>query len=144
MEYSTSSLIHQLNIEMNRVADRMLRNHISLSYSRFYFLFHIFQSKSLSQHDLAVAMGYSDPAVSRMLAELSGAGLVEAVPDPQHKRRRIARLTTNGTHTVHSALDLLDNCFADAIGRTNVDEGVYARNTAALIEAMKHKNKESL
>lgn len=142
MKYSTSSLIHQLNVEMNRAADRLLQAQVDLSYSRFNCLFHILELDSASQHTLAVAMGYSDPAISKMVNELCEDGLVKINLDPRHKRRKIVRLSTRGKKTADKCLELLDECFTDVVNQAGINETKYAEHTFALLQAMKHKNKE--
>lgn len=136
--------MHQLNVEMNRVADRTLSSDVGISYSRFYCLLHVYQSPGATQHDLAVAMGYSDPAISKMVGELGAECLVEVTVDPAHKRRRIVRLTAEGERVVQRCLELLDECFTTAIAQAGVDEAAYAEHTRALLLAMQHKNKENI
>ena len=139
MNQSTSSAVHQLNIEMNRVADRVLQAELDVSYSRFYCLLNVQQYGGGTQHDIATAMGYSDPAISKMLGELSESGYVEVTKDPRHGRRRIVELTAEGQEIVSKSLELLDECFADAVRIAGVSEAVYYKQTQALIAAMKQK-----
>ena len=139
MNQSTSSSVHQLNIEMNRVADRVLQAELDVSYSRFYCLLNVMQHGGGTQHDIAIAMGYSDPAISKMLGELGESGYVEVTKDPRHGRRRIVELTSEGQEIVSRSLELLDDCFADAVRIAGVTESVYYQQTQALIAAMKQK-----
>lgn len=144
MNISTSYSIHQLNIEMNRAAERELRRKLAISYSRFYFLVSILQNPGVSQHALAKAMGYSDPAVSTMCAELIRDGLIKVTIDPQHRRRRAVNLTGKGQILVEKCLALLDACFTDVIIVAGVPEPIYGQQTQALLAAMQQKNRESL
>ena len=142
MKLSTSFAIHQLNLEMNRVAEHTLKSQLGLSYSRFYCLLSIDQHSGTTQHSLARAMGYSDPAISRMLSELNNEGLVEISVDPTHMRRRTVTLSRAGIRLLDKSTIALDKCFADAATSANIQESSYSEQTQALISAMQHKNKE--
>ena len=139
MNQSTSSSVHLLNIEMNRVADHILQAQLGLSYSRFYCLLNIMQHGGGTQHDIAIAMGYSDPAISKMLGELSESGRVAVTKDPRRGRRRIVELTSEGHEIVGKSLALLDECFTDAVHSAGIDEALYQQNTQALVAAMRQK-----
>ncbi len=144
MNSSNSFKIHRLAIEMDKVADNVLRAELNISYSRFYFLLTLQQDKYHTQHMLAEALGYSDPAVSKMVVELSKDGHVTVVHDPSHGRRRLVSITKKGEEMAKRAMAVLDACFSQVATSVRVDEDTYGNETELLIEAMIQKRKGDL
>ncbi|HEX6552160.1 MAG TPA: hypothetical protein VF026_05315, partial [Ktedonobacteraceae bacterium] len=70
MDTSLTYLVGRLMFEIDRAADQLLQEHVGISYRRFLFLTVLQYRGTVTQHELAVALGYSDPAVSTMLVEL--------------------------------------------------------------------------
>jgi DNA-binding MarR family transcriptional regulator len=140
MQPATSYTIHKLGTEMDRTAEKVLQKELNISYSRFYFLLIVSEHSSPTQHAIAQALGYSDPAVSNMTSELAGEGLIRVVADPNHGRRRLVTLTQVGREIVAKSLRLLDDCFSDVALRAGVDEAHYAQLTQKLITALEQKN----
>ena len=93
MDESPAYLLHKLVLEMDRAADKLLRTHLGISYKRALFLFVLQQHGTITQHALAVALGYSDPAVSTMLLELAKDGYIKTTPSPEHGRKRLVTIT---------------------------------------------------
>lgn len=142
MNISTSFALHQLQIEMDRVADTVLQKHLGLSYSRFYFLLTVDEFSGVTQHAVAELMSISDAAVSRMLRELSREGLVVVAVDPAHQRRRTVSLSEKGSTLLQESLTVLDDCFSDVAARSSVLEDQYREQTLRLTNHMKQKYKE--
>jgi DNA-binding MarR family transcriptional regulator len=142
MRISTSYAVHKLAIEMDRVADSLLQNRLHISYRRFYFLLVLAKSGRVTQHAIAKALGYSDPAVSNMVNELLKEALVEVNPDPTHGRRRLVAITPKGNAILDNAMQLLDECFSQIAIKAQVDEVRYGAQTEKLINAMKLKRQE--
>jgi DNA-binding MarR family transcriptional regulator len=81
--------------------------------------------------EIAVELGITQQAVSKTLKELVGLGHVEAVPDPDDRRRHPVRLTPRGRRAVAKARAArrdLDARFRDALG----DDG-FERTLASLL-----------
>jgi DNA-binding MarR family transcriptional regulator len=78
MRNSTSYLIHTFVANLDRVADKMLKRELGISYRRAVFLVTLHDEGPMSQHELAVALGYSDPAVSSLLVELAKDKFIKA------------------------------------------------------------------
>lgn len=144
MNISTSHTVHKLSNEMNRVAAIVLKRHLNLSYSHFYFLFTAKELVNPTQHALATAVGYSDAAISKMTNSLKEEGFVTVGIDPTHKHRRLVLLTAKGEDIVRDALLLLDQCFSDVANRAAVSEVHYRALTEKLITALVQKRKESV
>jgi DNA-binding MarR family transcriptional regulator len=142
MNSSNSFIIHRLAIEMDKVADAELKNKLSLSYNRFYFLLTIEQGGTQTQHALAVSMGFSDPAVSNMLIELLEDGYVSVVIDPDHKKRRLISLTPKGREMLSTAIEVLDQCFSSVALTAKINEDSYGVESQRLLDAMTIKRKE--
>lgn len=139
MNESPAYLIHKLALDLDRVADRLLQQQLHISYARFSFLFALSDLKQTTQHTLAVRLGYSDPAVSNMLSELTKSGLVRVTIDPTHQRRRLVANTREGEAIVQTAVTILDNCFSDIAIKAEVDEQAYSLLTRRLAEAVAQK-----
>lgn len=140
MEISTAHSIHRLTTEMNRAAENTLQTGLGLSYGRFYFLFVMNDLGQATQHAIASALGYSDPAVSNMVSELVKEDIVTVQVDPSHRRRRLVTLTSKGKQLIEQSMQLLDDCFTDIARAAHVDEAVYAALTEQLITALHQKN----
>src|ERR1700720_2285089 len=104
---SPAYLLHRLVFALDRAADRVLQAHLGISYKRSLFLIVLQHHGTMSQHELAVALGYSDPAVSTMLRELAEDGYLTTFPSPLHGRRRLVTLTSHGREVISNGRRLL-------------------------------------
>ena len=82
LDTSLAYLLGKLMFEIDRAADQLLQTQVGISYSRFLFLTVLQHSGTVTQHELAVALGYSDPAVSTMLVELAKDDYIQTTPSP--------------------------------------------------------------
>src|SRR5258708_11663750 len=89
---STSFLLGRLVTQLEREGEQILRVETGISYKRAVFLFVLRFLGTVTQHHLAEALGYSDPAVSMMLRELVKEGFVTTAPDPEHGRKQLVTL----------------------------------------------------
>src|SRR5690242_21948528 len=96
MDYSLSYLAGKLAFELDRAADQLLQEQVGISYRRFLFLTVLQHSGTVTQHELAVALGYSDPAVSTMLVELVRDEYIQVTKSPEHGRKRLVTITLRG------------------------------------------------
>lgn len=133
-------LLHRLVMEMDRVADKILSENFGMSYKRCRFLAVLQHSGTLTQHDLAVILGHSDPAVSNMLAELSKEGYVTIQIDPTHARKRLVSLTPKGDEITKIGTALLNAHFNTVMIKAKVDAVQYAELTKKLYEALVAKD----
>ena len=118
---SLAYLIGKLMFEMDRAADHLLQTQVSISYSRFLFLTVLQHSGTVTQHELAVALGYSDPAVSTMLVELAKDGYIRTTPSPEHGRKRLVTITPKGNEVVAQGRQLLDSHFDQLMLIADID-----------------------
>src|SRR2546430_55559 len=105
---STSFLLGRLTTQLDREGEQLLRAELGLSYKRALFLFVLQFVGTVTQHKLAEALGYSDPAISAMLRELTKDGFVSTAPDPEHGRKQLVSLTPQGLEIALKARHVLD------------------------------------
>lgn len=141
MVESLAYSLHKLVVEMDRSADRVLQEAFGMSYRRAHFLFTLRRVGPVSQHDLATALGYSDPAVSTMILELKKAGLVTATKSPEHGRKRLVALTSRAEARVAEGMKLLDAHFSKVVARAKIDVRQYRDATHQLYEAIMEKER---
>ena len=139
---SLAYLLGKLMFEMDRAADHLLRTQVSISYSRFLFLTVLQHSGTVTQHELAVALGYSDPAVSTMLVELAKNGYIRTTPSPEHGRKRLVTITPKGNEVVAQGRQLLDSHFDQLMLIADIDAQHFRELTERLHQALIAKLKK--
>src|SRR6516164_6108389 len=121
LDTSPAYLLGRFMFELDRAADHLLQTHVGISYKRALFLIVLQHSGTVTQHELAVALGYSDPAVSTMLVELAKDGYVEITKSKTHGRKRLVSITPKGNEVVARGRQLLDAHFDQLMARAGVD-----------------------
>jgi DNA-binding MarR family transcriptional regulator len=143
MDESPAYLLHKLVLAMDRAADQLLRTHLGISYKRVLFLVVLQHCGTVTQHELAVALGYSDPAVSTMLLELAKDGYLRTTPSPEHRRKRLVAITPQGSEVVAKGRQLLDSRFDQLMEAAGVDAHHYRELTEQLYQTLiANKKKE--
>ncbi len=140
---SLAYLLGKLMFEMDRAADHLLQTQVSISYSRFLFLTVLQHSGTVTQHELAVALGYSDPAVSTMLVELAKDGYIRITPSPEHGRKRLVTITPKGNEVVAQGRQLLDSHFDQLMLIADIDAQHFRELTERLHQALIAKMKKA-
>lgn len=135
MAASITTVLHQLVLALDRSADGILSAEVGLSWGKFYPLLVLNIVGEVSQHDLAVAMGHSDPAVSKMLGNLSELGYVSVSAGAG--RKRIASLTPHGREAVRAGEAKLNYRFERVVLEAGVNASTYQAETEKLIRALK-------
>src|SRR5581483_12506866 len=107
-DHSPAYALHKLVFDLDRAADGLLQKHLNISYKRALFLLALRHHGTITQHELAVALGYSDPAVSGMLIELEKTGYLTTAPSPEHGRKRLVTITAAGSALVKTGKRILD------------------------------------
>jgi DNA-binding MarR family transcriptional regulator len=122
--------------ELDRAADHFLRSQLGISYKRALFLIVLQYCGTVTQHELAVALGYSDPAVSTMLVELAKDGYVEITKSQTHGRKRLVTISPKGNEVVARGRQLLDAHFDRLMARAGVDAQQLREITGQLYRAL--------
>src|SRR2546423_11587161 len=121
MDTSLAYLLGKLMFEIDRAADQLLQTHVGISYRRFLFLTVLQHRGTVTQHQLAQALGYSDPAVSTMLVELAREGYIQTIQSPHHARKRLVTLTPSGSAVAAQGRHVLDEHFDLWLQNANID-----------------------
>ena len=133
---SPAFLLGRCMFELDRAADHFLRTLVGISYKRALFLIVLQYCGTVTQHELAVALGYSDPAVSTMLVELAKDGYVEITKSDTHGRKRLVAITPKGNEVVARGRQLLDAHFHQLMARAGVDAQQLREITERLYRAL--------
>jgi DNA-binding MarR family transcriptional regulator len=136
LDNSPAYLLHKLVFALDRAADQILRTNMGISYKRVLFLAVLQECGTVTQHALAVALGYSDPAVSTMLLELSKDGYIPTTPSPEHGRKRLVSITPKGSEVVVNGRHLLDSRFDQLMQVSGVDANHYRELTERLYHTL--------
>jgi DNA-binding MarR family transcriptional regulator len=136
LDNAPAYLLHKLVFELDRAADQLLRTHMGISYKRALFLAVLQECGTVTQHTLAVALGYSDPAVSMMLLELAKDGYLSTTPSPEHGRKRLVTIAPKGTEVVANGRHLLDSRFDQLMQAAGVDAQHYRELTEQLYRTL--------
>lgn len=142
IDTSLAYLLGKLMFEIDRAADQLLQAHVGISYRRFLFLTVLQHCGTVTQHELAVALGYSDPAVSTMLVELAKDGSIQTTKSPEHARKRLVTLTPRGSEVVAQGRHLLDSHFDQLMQTAGVDAQHYRELTEHLYQTLVAKRKK--
>jgi DNA-binding MarR family transcriptional regulator len=139
---SPSYLLGRFMFELDRTADHLLQTQVGISYRRFLFLTVLQHSGTVTQHQLAVALGYSDPAVSTMLVELAADGYLQTTRSPLHGRKRLVTIKPHGSEVVAQGRQLLDTHFDQLLALADVDAGQLREITERLYQALMIKRQK--
>jgi DNA-binding MarR family transcriptional regulator len=142
MDTPLAYLLGKLMFDLDRAADHLLQTQVGLSYRRFLFLTVLHHCGTVTQHELAVALGYSDPAVSTMLVELAKDGYLHATKSPEHARKRLVAITPPGIEVVARGRQVLDAHFDQLLRLADIDAHHYRDLTQRLHRALLTKMKE--
>ena len=136
MDTPLAYLLGKLMFELDRAADHLLQTHVGISYRRFLFLTVLGHCGTVTQHELAVALGYSDPAVSTMLVELAKNGYIQTTKSPEHARKRLVAITSKGNDVVAQGRHLLDTHFDQLMLIADIDAHHFRELTQRLHQAL--------
>ena len=111
--------LHVVVAMLDRAADRILKENVGLTYSRYLLMLTLQRLRSSTQRDLATELGLSEPSISRALPVLAEEGWVTVTTSAGGGNRRQVRLTAKGERLVDEAAELLEGSFStllDAAG----------------------------
>ena len=139
---SAAYLLGKLVFALDRASDRLLQAQVGISYKRFLFLTVLQHCGTVTQHELAVALGYSDPAVSTMLVELAKDGYLQTTPSKEHGRKRLVSITAHGNEVVAQGRRVLDARFDQLTVMAGVDTQYLHDTAERLYQALMTKTQE--
>jgi DNA-binding MarR family transcriptional regulator len=142
LDNSPTYLLGRFMFERDRAADHLLQTQVGISYRRFLFLTVLQHCGTVTQHELAVALGYSDPAVSTMLVELAKDSYIQTSRSPEHGRKRLVTITPKGNEMVALGRQLLDEHFNQLLALAAVDAQQLRDLTGRLYQALMIKMKK--
>lgn len=140
MQISPSYRLHKVVSMLDRAADKKLRTAYGISYKRALFLAVIGGEGPLTQHSLAVALGYSDAAVSLMVTELLRDDYISVSHSPTNARQRIIALTPRGQRLADKIGNFLDEEFARLLAIAGVDLVAYDAMTDRILTILENKD----
>lgn len=129
-------LLGRFVFALDRAADHLLQTQVGISYKRALFLTVLQHCGTVTQHELAVALGYSDPAVSTMLVGLARDGYIQTTESKTHGRKRLVTITATGSEVVAQARQLLDAHFDQLLVIAGVDAQQLRELTERLHRAL--------
>lgn len=129
--------LHEIIALVDRSADVTLREKFGISFSWFRLLVVLSSIEPATQHRLAVCLGHSDAAISRLLAKMAAAELVEMTTDPAHKRKHVVALTAKGHSLAANGTRLLGGAFEAEMQRAGVDIEQYTAMTLAIVATLR-------
>lgn len=132
MPEALSYELHKLTARLDSAADGLLRREAGVSYSRFLALFAVSETGG-SQRDIARWLGLTDPSTSRMVGVLAAKGLLTATRTAGAGNRHQVNLTDEGVRLVERCSQMLEDRFAELIGRSGVPYATYQRYTRRLL-----------
>ena len=142
MDTSPAYLLGKFMFELDRAADHLLQTQVGISYKRALFLIVLQHSGTVTQHELAVALGYSDPAVSMMLMELAKDAYIQTTKSKTHGRKHLVTITPKGNEMVAHARHVLDAHFDQLLVQASVDAQQLRELTERLYQALMTKLKK--
>jgi DNA-binding MarR family transcriptional regulator len=142
IDTSPAYLLGRFMFELDRAADHLLQTQVGISYKRALFLLVLQHSGTVTQHELAVALGYSDPAVSTMLVELAKDGYVQTAKSETHGRKRLVTITPKGSEVVAQSRQVLDAHFDQLLVIAGVDAQQLRELTERLYQALMTKTQK--
>ncbi|ONI83219.1 MarR family transcriptional regulator [Actinosynnema sp. ALI-1.44] len=134
MDDGLADSLHRVVFLLGEVMRQRANPRGDLSYRQLRLLGMLEDIQPVTQHELAVALSVSDPAISRALRLLAAAGLVRIRTDPDHARRRLVSLTETGSKAFHDSERSLDGQLRDALLRAGFPYERYLADTARLAE----------
>lgn len=124
--------IHKLAARLDRSADRLLRDHVGVSYPRFLALFALTHGAE-NQRALSIWLGQSEPSTSRMVGVLSNLGWLDVGRIPGTGNSHRLMLTESGGELVAECARLLEHRFSELVASAGVPYEQYQHSTRRLL-----------
>ncbi len=131
--------------ELNKNADRILREGFGLTYSQFLFLVHLDFAGTVSSSVLAKNMGVSRAAVSKRVSWFTSRGLVRSGHTPSDNRVLTLALTSQGKRLVAQMSDHLEQRFRERFDSfEGVDLDELNRTLLSILDHLQEPQKAAL
>ena len=125
--------------ELNKNADRILREEFGLTYSQFLFLVHLHSAGTVSSSVLAKNMGVSRAAVSKRFLWFTSRGLVRSGHAPSDNRVLTLSVTSRGKKLVAQMSDHLEQRFRERFNTfQEVDLDELNRTLLSVLHHLQH------
>lgn len=124
-QHRVTFTLNHLVGELNKNADRILREEFGLTYSQFLFLVHLDSAGTMSSSGLARNMGVSRAAVSKRVSWFTSRGLVRSGHTASDNRVLSLSVTARGKALVAQMSDVLEQRFRekfDALEGVDLEE----------------------
>lgn len=128
--------LHVLNARLDRAADRIVQQHLGISYRRLLALVLVAEFGASTQRELAAALGVTEQSTSRMTGVLVEAGWLRAESEPGNGNRRRLTLTAAGRQLVDAGRELLETRLAALARSSGVPYDEYVAQTDQLLAAL--------
>jgi DNA-binding MarR family transcriptional regulator len=115
--------LHALVAVLDRAADRILRERLGITFSRYLTLLTLQRLGSATQRELAAELGVSEPSISRSVPLLTDEGFLTVTSVTGGGNRRRVELTAVGEKLVNEAADILEDSFAQLMSAAGVEPG---------------------
>jgi DNA-binding MarR family transcriptional regulator len=133
--------LNALVSELNRHADRILRDEFQITYSQFVFLVNLNEQMKVSVGSLAQVLSISQPAVSKKLPWFIEKGFIAVAADSQHKSKVIIQLTAKGRKLAIGAAQILEERFKSSLGFFKTSElDRLETQLTQILEHLRNKN----
>lgn len=106
--WGIAAKIHKITWLLDREADRLLRERLTLSFPQFGILMAIRHHPAITQKTIADAHGQTEGAISKRINDLVKRRLVVRGQNPDSRREYRLSLTAAGERHFHQAIELLD------------------------------------
>ena len=131
--------------ELNKNADRILREEFGLTYSQFLFLVHLDSAGTVSSSVLAKNMGVSRAAVSKRVSWFTSRDLVRSGHTPSDNRVLTLALTSQGKRLVAQMSDHLEQRFRERFDSfEGVDLDELNRTLLSILDHLQEPQKAAL
>jgi len=143
-QHRVTFTLNHLVGELNRNADRILRDEFGLTYSQFLFLLHLDSAGTVSSSGLARNMGVSRAAVSKRISWFTSRGLLRSGQTHHDNRVLTLSITPKGKRLVLEMSDVLERRFRE---RFDPLEGVdleELNRTLLFVLSHLHSSKEGV
>jgi DNA-binding MarR family transcriptional regulator len=113
--------LHALVAVLDRAADDILQERFGITFNRYLTLLTLQRLGQVTQRELAVELGVSEPSVSRSVPVLADEGFLTVTSVAGGGNRRRIELTAVGEKLVDDAADLLEGSFGELMSAVGME-----------------------